>query len=280
MHAAGLPAFVFPESAASALAALCRYAEWSRRPMEPVVTLRVNHEAAATIFEKVLADGRTKLDEIEALRVCEAYGIEVAPARLATSAREAVEIATEIGFPVVMKIVSPNIVHKSDSGGVLVGITSADEARAAYSRILDNVRRAEPEASVQGILVQRMVSGGRETICGIARDPLFGPLVMFGLGGIYVEALRDVVFRVAPLTGADARNMVAGIRGTKLLGALRGQPAVSSTALEDSLLRLSQVAVDFPFIEEMDINPLLAFESKAVAADCRIRLALNPPKRT
>ena len=279
MHAAGLPAFVFPESAARALAALCRYEEWARRPIEPFATFQVDKEAAARIIGAAVAEGRTNLNELEALAVCEAYGIEVATARLATNAEATVEIASGIGFPVVMKIVSPHIVHKTDSGGVVVGIESVDEARLAYSRILENVRRAEPGASVQGILVQKMARGGRETICGIARDPLFGPLIMFGLGGIYVEALRDVIFRVAPLTAADARNMVAGIRGTKLLGALRGQPAVSAGALEDTLLRLSQAALDFPMIEEMDINPLLAFESKAIAVDCRIRLAMNPSNR-
>jgi acetyltransferase len=120
-----------------------------------------------------------------------------------------------------------------------------------------------------------MVKGGRETICGIVRDPVFGPLVMFGLGGIYVEVLRDVIFRVAPLTTADARNMVSGIRGSKLLDALRGQPAVSRDALMDALRRLSHIAVDFPMIEEMDINPLLAFEENAIAVDCRVRLAVR-----
>ena len=273
VHAAGLPAFVFPESAARALAALCRHAEWASRPVEATVELDVDHDAAKAIIDKVRADGRTRLDEIEALALCEAYGIPVAGAQLASSPEQAVEIANTYGFPVVMKIVSPNIVHKSDSGGVAVGVDSAEEVRKSYARILESVKKAEPEAEVHGILVQQMVRGGRETICGIVRDPLFGPLVMFGLGGIYVEALKDVVFRVAPVTRADTSNMVSGIRGTKLLGALRGQPAVSADAIQDVLLRVSQIAVDFPVIEEMDINPLLAFESGAIAVDCRVRLA-------
>jgi acetyl coenzyme A synthetase (ADP forming)-like protein len=278
VHAAGLPAFVFPESAARALAALCRHAEWARRPADERVELKVDRDAAAAIIDKACAEGRTKLDEMEALAVCQAYGIPVAAARLAASPDQAVEIAAASGFPVVMKIVSPNIVHKSDSGGVAVGLGSADEVREAYRRILESVKKLEPEAVVQGILVQQMVRGGRETICGIVRDPLFGPLVMFGLGGIYVEALKDVVFRVAPLTPSDARNMVAGIRGTKLLGALRGKPAVSAPAIHDVLLRISQMAIDFPLIEEMDINPLLTFESQAVAVDCRVRLATSTSK--
>jgi acetyl coenzyme A synthetase (ADP forming)-like protein len=278
MHAAGLPAFVFPESAARALSALCRYREWTARPIERPITFETDTDAAAAVIEKAQSEGRTKLTEVEALGICHAYGIETAPGELAVDADEAVATATAMGFPVVMKIVSPNIVHKSDSGGVITGLDSADKVQEAYRLILDNVSHAEPDAIVDGVLVQKMVSGGRETICGITRDPLFGPLVMFGLGGIYVEALRDVIFRVAPLSAEDARNMVAGIRGTKLLGVLRGQPAVHTGALENALLRLSQIAVDFPMIEEMDINPLLGFESKAVAVDCRVRLGMITPE--
>jgi acetyl coenzyme A synthetase (ADP forming)-like protein len=278
MHAAGLPAFVFPESAARALSALCRYREWTARPIERPITFETDTDAATAVIEKAQSEGRTKLTEVEALGICHAYGIETAPGELAVDADEAVATATAMGFPVVMKIVSPNIVHKSDSGGVITGLDSADKVQEAYRLILDNVSHAEPDAIVDGVLVQKMVSGGRETICGITRDPLFGPLVMFGLGGIYVEALRDVIFRVAPLSAEDARNMVAGIRGTKLLGVLRGQPAVHTGALENALLRLSQIAVDFPMIEEMDINPLLGFESKAVAVDCRVRLGMITPE--
>lgn len=277
VHAAGLPAYVFPESAARALAALCKQREQSERPVEESPVLNTNRRAAAAIIDKVMAEGRAKLSEIEALGVCEAYGIKVAAARLAKNPDEAAAMATATGFPVVMKIVSPDIVHKSDSGGVVVGVANAGEARATYERIINNVRRAEPDATVDGVLVQQMVKGGRETICGIVRDPVFGPLVMFGLGGIYVEVLRDVIFRVAPLTTADARNMVSGIRGSKLLDALRGQPAVSRDALMDALRRLSHIAVDFPMIEEMDINPLLAFEEDAIAVDCRVRVAI--PKK-
>ncbi len=279
VHAAGLPAYVFPESAARALAALCRHRDWIDRPASTSTTFDVDTAGALAIVELAQREGRTKLSETEALGICEAYGIEVAAARLSTSADEAATIAEATGFPVVMKVVSPNIVHKSDSGGVIVGVATQEEARASYARILENVSIAEPGAVVDGILVQKMISGGRETICGIVRDPLFGPLIMFGLGGIYVEALGDVIFRVAPLNDADADNMAVGIRGTKLLDALRGQPAVSRNALADTLKRLSQIAIDLPMIEEMDINPLLAFESRATAVDCRVRLALRGQDR-
>lgn len=273
VHAAGLPAYVFPESAARALAALCRQREWIDRPVEVSPALKVDKDRAAAIIDKAQSEKRTKLSEGEALGICEAYGIRIATAQPATNPDEAVAIGTAIGYPVVMKIVSPNIVHKSDSGGVIVDIPTADDARAAYAKIIDNITHAEPEARIDGILVQEMVTGGRETIAGIVRDPVFGPLIMFGLGGIYVEVLRDVIFRVAPLGVLEARDMVSGIRGTKLLDALRGQPAVDRDELAGALRRLSQIAIDFPMIEEMDINPLLAFETHAIAVDCRVKLA-------
>lgn len=275
LHGAGLPAYVFPESAARALAALCRQREWADRSLDTAVILDADKSAAAEIVEKVRRENRTKFSEEEALAICEAYGISTATALVAQDADDAVRIAKDAGYPVVMKIVSQDVVHKSDVGGVIVGISNDDEVKAAYDRITSNVKHAVPDASVEGILVQKMVSGGRETIAGIARDSLFGPLIMFGLGGIYVEVLRDVVFRVAPLRLSDAQDMVAGIRGEKLLGEIRGQPAVDKNALIAILTRLSQIAIDFPEIEEMDINPLLAFGDKAIAVDCRIRIATS-----
>jgi acetyl coenzyme A synthetase (ADP forming)-like protein len=273
VHAGGMPAYVFPESAARALSALCRFGEWASRPTECVEHFDVDVKSAAAIIDRARSEERSKLSEVEALELCEAYGIRTATVRLSRSSSEAVSIADEIGYPVVMKIVSRDIVHKSDSGGVVVGIKSAQEAAEAYAKILSNVSRAEPTAAIDGVLVQSMISGGRETIAGIVRDPLFGPLIMFGLGGVYVEVLKDVIFRVAPLRQSDARAMLDGIRGTKLLNALRGQPAIDRNALIGSLCRLSQMAVDFPMIEEMDINPLLGFKSGVTAVDCRVRLA-------
>lgn len=273
LHGAGLPAYIFPESAARALAALCRQREWTDRPLDAVARLDVRKEDAAAIFARARKDDRAKLTEGEALGICEAYGISTATARVATSVKDAMAIANSIGYPVVMKIVSRDVVHKSDMGGVIVNVANEAAVRAAYDRITSSILEAAPDARIDGILVQKMVSGGRETIAGIVRDALFGPLVMFGLGGIYVEVLRDVVFRVAPLRHSDAVDMVTGIRGAKLLGEIRGQPAVDRNALISTLQRLSQIATDFPEVEEMDINPLLAFSGGAIAVDCRIRIA-------
>ena len=272
LHAAGVPAFVFPESAARALAALCRYQEWLGRPTVPVSSLPVEHSAAAAVIERVRGAGRVQLEQSEALELFQAYGVPTAAACIARSAAEAANVASDVGFPVVMKVVSPDIDHKSDVGGVVLGIENADAARIAYDTMMREVGARAPNARWSGALVQRMVRGGLETIVGVSRDRLFGPLIMFGLGGVYVEALRDVVFRVAPISALDARDMLDGIRGTRILAGMRGRPGVNRDALVDVLCRVSQLATDFPEIEELDLNPLLAFETEVIAVDARVRL--------
>jgi acetyltransferase len=276
LHEAGIPAYLFPESAARALAAMCRQREWRERPVDVAEPLPVDRERAARIIGQARAEQRTKLSEPEALALLDAYGIATAPAEVAISADEAALAASRIGFPVAMKVVSPDITHKTDVGGVRLGIGTPDEVRAAFASMYDDVRRRAPGACIDGVLVQRMVRGGRETIAGVTRDRLFGPLVMFGLGGVLVEALRDVVFRLAPLGPRDAAEMVAGIRGAPILAGIRGEPPVDREALIDAVRRAAQLAVDFPEIEEMDINPLLAFEKGAVAVDARFRIADAP----
>jgi acetate---CoA ligase (ADP-forming) len=272
LRAAGIPAYIFPESAARALEALNKQREWLERPVVSWEPLPVDTARARSILDAARAT-RHKLGELEALELFAAYGIPTAPARVATSAEEAAAIGKELGFPVVLKIVSPDIVHKSDVGGILTGVDDADEAIAGYDRIIDAVRRGAPAATITGVLVQRMVRGGRELIAGMTRERLFGPLVMFGLGGIYVEALRDVTFRIAPFGDAEARDMVRGIRGVSLLGAIRGQPAVDVDAIVAVLRRISQLASDFEEIAELDVNPLLAFGDGVVAVDARVMLA-------
>ena len=274
LNAAGIPAYIFPESAARALAALNRQREWLDRPVTPRTMLPVDRARARTIIDAARAESRSKLDELEALRLFEAYGIATAPARVATDAADAARIAAELGFPVVLKIVSPEIVHKSDVGGIVIGVDNAAEVELAHTRIIENVSRASRTATIHGVLVQRMIGGGRELIAGMTRDRLFGPLVMFGLGGIFVEALRDVTFRIAPIGASDAHDMIGGIRGASLLGAVRGQQAVDRDAVADVLQRISQLAVDCPEIAELDVNPLLAFPDRAVAVDARVMLAL------
>jgi acetyltransferase len=272
LHKAGIPAYIFPESAARALAALARHREYAERPTHAIHRLLVDRERAACILDIVRAEKRTKLDEMEALELLDAYGIAVTPSQLAANADDAAEIAPQLGWPVAIKIVSQDIIHKSDVGGVVLGLRDADAARDAVADMFARIRQRSPDARVQGVLVQHMVEGGHETIAGVTHDPLFGPLVMFGLGGIYVEALRDVVFRVAPFDDAEAAAMVDGIRAAAILRGIRGRPAADRPALAAVLRRLSQLAADFPEIEEMDVNPLIAFESGAVAVDARVRI--------
>ena len=272
LHAVGVPAFVFPESAARALGALCRYQEWLARSDGASPALSVDRECAARIIAAVRAAGRTQLQQTEALDLCQAYGIPTVESRVVHSAADAAAAAAELGFPVAMKVMSPDIVHKSDVGGVVLGVQNAERVRETYATMLAAIAHQMPDATVSGVVVQQMVLDGLETIAGATRDRVFGPLVMFGLGGIYVEALRDVVFRVAPIGPADAYDMLDGIRAAPILAGMRGRPGVSRDALVDVLRRVSQLAGDFDEIEEMDLNPLLAFENRVVAVDARVRL--------
>lgn len=278
LHAAGIPAYVFPESAARALAALNRYREWLARPALAPAPLDVDRGAAAAIVERATTAGRDHLSELEALQLLSAYGVPVADARQASGPDAAVEAARALGFPVVLKVVSPDITHKSDVGGVRTGLRSDDEVRAAYEVMLATVAERAPEARIDGVLVQRQQAGGREVIAGVVRDPTFGPLVMFGLGGVFVEVLRDVVFRIAPLDGRTADEMVRGIRGLGILAGARGTTPSDLAAIADTLRRVGQLAVDHPAIAELDVNPLLALERGAVAVDARVRLVAVPPE--
>lgn len=272
LHKAGIPAYVFPESAARGLAALRRQRAWTARPVVPPPALPVDRARAARALTGACAVDTGKLGELEALELLAAYGIPVAEARLAADPDEAARVASALGFPVVVKAVASGLVHKTDVGGVRLGLTTSVEVAAAAAEMTSAVARALPGAGVQ-LLVQRMMTGGRETIVGMSRDPAFGPLLMFGLGGIYVEALKDVVFRVAPIQPLDAHDMIRAIRGVALLNGIRGAPPVSFAALTDVLLRVSQLVVDHPEIRELDVNPLLAFPDGVVAVDARIMIS-------
>jgi acyl-CoA synthetase (NDP forming) len=271
---AGIPTYVFPESAARALGVLNRQREWMAQPAPAAARLAVNRETAAAIISPARNEQRDRLSTLEALSLLAAYGIPIAPARIASDVDAAVAASTEIGFPVAMKIVSADVVHKSDVGGVELDVRSAEEVWQAYERLIARVQARAPSARITGVLVQHMASveGGRETIAGIARDRDFGPLIMFGLGGIYVEALHDVVFRIAPIDERQAASMPDLLRGAAALGAIRGHAAVDRRAIADVLQRLSQLAVDFPDIAELDINPLIAHAGGVIAVDARIVL--------
>jgi acetate---CoA ligase (ADP-forming) len=275
LQAAGIPGYRFPESAVRALAAMHRHRLWLERPEGRVLEFDVDRETVRGIIEAARAEGRAKLGEADVLAVLRAYGIPVAETRIARSAAESAVAADEIGYPVVMKVVSPAIVHKSDVGGVRVGLRDAGEVRRAWAEMVEEIpRRAGVEpAALEGILVQRMAPRGKEVIVGVQADPVFGPLLMFGLGGIYVEALRDVVFRLHPLTDVDAREMVRSIRGARLLEGIRGEPPVDLAAIEELTQRISQLVGDHPEIQELDVNPWIALERGGVAVDGRIRLA-------
>ena len=234
----------------------------------------VAKDKVAAIFQQSRAAGRLELGEQEAREVISAYGFKVPRSVLATTHEEAVAAAREVGLPVVMKISSPDILHKSDVGGVRVGVATELEVVGAFTAIIESARRKLPQADISGVLVQEMIRGGRETILGMTRDAQFGPMIMFGLGGIYVEVLKDVSFRIAPLTRRDAEEMVGEIRSVKLLRGVRGQPPADFEALVEGLLRLSQLVMDFPEIVEMDLNPLAVFPKGGgtVAMDARLAL--------
>ena len=272
LHRAGIPAYIFPESAARALGALRRVREWRARPVVPDRPLTVDRERAARLIAQARSAGRTKLTELEVLGVLSAYGIAVAPARLAHDAEDAARAAAEVGYPVAVKIVSAQIIHKTEVGGVRTGIGTAVELKEACVEMLDSVSRQAPSATIDGLLVQRMISGGRETIVGVSRETVFGPLVMFGLGGINVEALADVVFRIAPLGPLDVHDMLKGIRGAAILEGVRGAPPVDFAALGEVVRRVGQLALDHDDVAELDINPLLALPQGATAVDARILL--------
>lgn len=213
------------------------------------------------------------LTEVAAKELLAAHGIPAVPTALARSSAEAVRLAKRLGFPVVLKVASPDIVHKSDVGGVRLNLSSVSQVSNAYKEIMTRVRTHLPQAVIDGITVQSMAKPGTEVVAGLIRDRTFGPVVMFGLGGVFVELLNDVAFRVVPLRPKDARAMIRDIRGVAMLEGYRGAPSVDFGALEAILLNLSALAERRPDISEIDLNPILAYPDGAVAVDARILLA-------
>lgn len=224
------------------------------------------------IIAAARAAGRTTLTEIESKRIISGESIPIVETFLARTRAEAISIAREIGFPVALKVVSPQIVHKSDIGGVRLEIQNASQAGKAFDAIVDAVRKKEPAAQIEGVSVQKMAGPGVEVIAGMSRDAQFGPVLMFGLGGVFVEVLRDVSFRIVPLARRDARQMIAEIKGYPVLKGYRGHEGVDLAALEDVLLRLSVLVEGTPEIRELDLNPIVARADGAMAVDARIIL--------
>ncbi|MEO8311924.1 MAG: acetate--CoA ligase family protein [Caldimonas sp.] len=222
------------------------------------------------LLDAVKASGRTSLTAPEGKQVCDAYGIAVPGEGVAKSGAEAGKLAAGMGFPVVMKIVSPDILHKTEAGGVIVGLTNADEAAKAYDTILANAKKYKADAKIDGVQVQQMLKGGQEVIVGAVTDGSFGKMVAFGLGGVLVEVLKDITFRLAPATKADALSMLDGIQAAEMLKGVRGGDAVNREALASLIVGVSELVSDFPEISEMDLNPVFATKEGAVAADVRI----------
>src|SRR5207245_2025951 len=228
------------------------------------------HEAVRRVLDTVKAEKRTSLTAPEGKLVCDAYGIPVPKEGVARSAAEAVKIATAMGFPVVMKIVSPDILHKTEAGGVVVGVKTAAEAEKSDETILANAKKYKAAAKIEGVQVQQMLAGGTEVIVGSITDGSFGKLVAFGLGGVLVEVLKDVTFRLAPATREDALSMLDGIQAAEMLHGVRGGDPVNRDALADVIVKVSQLVSDFPEISELDLNPVFATKNDATAADVRI----------
>jgi acyl-CoA synthetase (NDP forming) len=270
----GVPVYRFPESAAKTFGALYRYSRWLNRQQLAPFPVKHDNRRAAEIIAEAMDQGKTYIGEVGGTELLACYGFNVLPTVLATSAAEAGDAADRMGYPVVMKIVSPQIIHKSDAGGVIVGPDSRKAVTGAFDTIVDNAKKFSPDATITGVLVQRLAPKGHEVILGMTRYPIFGPLIMFGFGGIFVEVFKDVAFRLAPLTRNGARNMVRSIKGYKLLSGFRGEPRTDIATIERMLVGLSDLVLNHPEIKELDVNPLLVHhEGEGVTvADCRFIL--------
>lgn len=271
-----IPNYSYPERTISALEAMVKYRKWKETPSGKILSFEVNKKKAENIFTKAKEKSEANLTTEETREVLSAYGFSL-PQRIVTeTSREAISAANSLGYPVVMKIVSPDILHKSDVGGVKVGITEKSQVARSFEDLISNAKRFMPEALILGVTVEEMIAPGKEVVLGSSRDPSFGPLLMFGLGGIYVEVLKDVSFRIAPLTFNEAELMIKEIRSYPILKGVRGEEPSDLIAVRESLLRLSQLVTDFSEILEIDINPLMVLPAGkgAVVIDSRLTIKI------
>ncbi len=269
-----IPNYYYPEHAAQVLNCMCSYRSALEASEKEVTRISgLDKSRARKVIKGARAEGRINLTIIESLRLAKAYGIPVPEAAIARNTREAGELADKVGYPVVMKIVSPEIIHKTDIGGVVIDVRNRDDVERNYQQVMQRIRVAMPEARIEGMLIQKMYPSGREVIVGSVRDPQFGPLMMFGLGGIYVNFLKDVSYGLSPLSERDAREMIEQTKAYALLRGVRGEPSSDIDAVIDAMLRLSQLTVDFEDIMEMEINPLFAYQEDAVAVDVRVTIS-------
>ncbi len=272
-----MPFFMYAEEAADGLARLNQQRKWMERPEGKIPTFNVDYKKAQAIIAQSVNEGRDQLTTRESIDVLEAYGIRVCKSGFATTEEEAVTIANSIDYPVVMKMTSKTTSHKTDVGGVRVNIQSEAQLRAEYQDLINKLTEKGLIDGLEGVIIQEMVKGNREMVCGIATDPQYGPMMMFGLGGVFIEVMKDVTFRIAPLTDIDAKEMIKSVKAYKLLEGARGTKPAQMDQIEETLLRLSQLVNDFKFIDELDINPLLISEKtgEGIAVDGRIKVRMS-----
>ena len=270
-----IPTYVFPETAVHALSAMTKFAKLEERKYDDEVEniTDVAKDAVKAIFDKVTADGRDTLLGSEAYAVAEAYGISAAPIKLSTSADEAAQLAEEMEFPVVLKIASDKILHKSDIGGVKVGIATPDEAKEAYDEIIANAKKAHPDIVPDGVEVQKMMETGQEVIVGMIKDKQFGPMIAVGMGGIYVNLIEDVSFKLAKgLSSQEIDEQIEATKVSELLKGYRGEAACDIEEVKEAIKRVARLTLDFPEISELDINPIFVYEEGSSALDSKIKL--------
>jgi acetyltransferase len=277
LREANLPVYIFPEAAARTLAAMNRYRDIRNRPEGVVRHFQdVDKKQVAQVFDKVMEEGRERLNDMEVRAVLEAYRFPMAPSVYVSDPDKLGKAAKTIGYPVAMKVASPKIIHKSDVGGVSLNLRNELEVLGAYARMKDLIEGMPEKVTEWGVIIQRMVDGGRELVMGSTFDPLFGPLIMVGLGGIYVEILKDITFHMLPLTDVGAAGILKNLRAYPILQGVRGEPPIHMETITEFLGRLSQLLTEFPVIREMDINPIMAFpeRERCMAVDARIMIKL------
>ena len=270
----GVPYYTYAEGAIRTLAAMLRFADWIKSPPGKISKLNVNKAKAKKVFDKVKKEKRPNLLEEEGLEILRAYGFPLPQSSLAKNENEAVKIAKKIGHPVVMKIASPQIIHKSDAGGVKVNLTNDNEVKVAFKEIVKNAKKYNKKAEIKGVLIVEMVKGGKEMIIGSKLEPGFGPVIMLGMGGIYVEVLKDVTFRLAPVTDREANDMISSIKTKKILEGVRGEKPSDIKKLSECIQRLSQLVTDFKEIKELDMNPVLVMENGKGCKILDVRIGL------
>jgi len=270
----GVPYYTYAEAAIQTLKAMLRFVEWIKNPEGKIVSFKVDTNKAKKIFDKVKQEGRQNLLEEEGQEVLRVYGLPLPESALAKTEQEAVKIAKKLGYPVVLKIASPQIIHKSDAGGVKVNIQNDKDVCSAFKEIINNAKKYNKNVVIKGVLVVEMVKGGKEIIIGSKQEPGFGPVLMLGMGGIYVEILKDVTFRLAPVTDKEAEGMIASIKTKKLLEGVRGEKSSDLAKLSECIQRLSQLVTDFTEIKELDMNPVLVMEKGKGCKILDVRIGL------